>query len=123
MTSDESRALKTDEQLYELDRVRLRFRNSEVENKFVDYTLRQSVNFVRAYLIAGTCLYMLFAILDSVVGGASLKFLLLIRFGIVMPILLGIFALTFFPLFFRVAQAALATAMMSSGLGVVAMTA
>jgi signal transduction histidine kinase len=123
MTSDESKTPKTDEQLFELDRVWLRFRDPAVENKFLDDTLRQSVNFVRAYLVAGTCLYVLFAILDSVVGGATLKFLLFIRFGIVMPILLGIFALTFFPLFYRVAQLALATAMLSSGFGIIAMTA
>ena len=123
MLSDESRAPKTEEQLFELDRVWLRFRTPDVETTFLDDTLRQSINFVRAYLIAGTCLYVLFAILDSVVGGASLKFLLFIRFGIVMPTLLGIFTLTFFPLFYRVAQFALATAMLSSGFGVVAMTA
>ena len=123
MTSDESKAPKSDEQTFELDPVRLRFRNPAVEERFLDDTLRQSINFVRAYLVAGTCLYVLFAILDSVVGGAALKFLLFIRFGIVMPVLLGIFTLTFFPLFYRIAQFALATAMLSSGFGIIAMTA
>ncbi len=115
--------MKTDEHPFELDRVWLRFRDTNVETTFLRDTLRQSINFIRAYLIAGTCLYMLFGILDSVVGGAALKSMFLIRYGVVVPILLGILALTFFPVFFRIAQPSLATAMISSGEGVVAMTA
>ena len=49
--------------------------------------------------------------------------LLTIRFGVVCPILLGIFGLTFLKSFFRIGQWALAAAMLSSGLGVVVMTA
>jgi len=41
----------------------------------------------------------------------------------VCPILFGIFALTFFPVFLRIGQLALSVAMLSSGLGIVAMTA
>ena len=123
MTSAEKSRVKTDEHPFELDRVWLRFRDSNVETTFLRDTLRQSINFIRAYLIAGTCLYMLFGILDSVVGGAALKSMFLIRYGIVVPTLLSILALTFFPVFFRIAQPSLALAMISSGEGVVAMTA
>jgi signal transduction histidine kinase len=123
MTSDESKALRSDEQLFELDRIWLRFRDPAVEDTFLDTTLRQSINFVRAYLIAGNCIYLLFSILDAVVGDSAIRSVLAIRFLVVSPILLSIFALTFFPLFYRVAQFALATAMLSSGFGVVAMTA
>jgi signal transduction histidine kinase len=123
MASAEKSRLKNDEQRFELERIWLRFRDSGVETTFLHDTLRQSINFIRAYLIAGTCLYMFFGILDSVVGGAALKSMFLIRYGMVVPILLSILALTFFPLFFRIAQPALAMAMISSGEGVVAMTA
>ena len=112
-----------DEESFELDRISLRFRDPQTESVFEQDTLQRSINFVRAYLIAGTCLYVLFGILDSVVGGEWVGPMLAIRYGIVAPILLGIFGLTFTPLFFRVSQPALATAMISSGLGVVAMTA
>lgn len=112
-----------DERLFELDHIWLRFRDPETESVFERDTLHRSINFVRAYLIAGTCLYVLFGILDSVVGGEWVGAMLAIRYGIVAPILLGIFALTFFPIFFRVSQPALSAAMLSSGLGVVAMTA
>ena len=114
---------KTDEPQFELDRVSLRFRDGVVERMFQGDTLRHSIHFIRAYLIAGMLLYVAFGILDSVVGGEALISLLTIRYVIVTPILLGIFALTFFTVFFRVAQPALSMAMLSSGLGVVAMTA
>src|SRR5580704_10117155 len=70
MASEGPSIPKTDEQAFELDRVWLRFRDPSVEHVFEHDTLRQSINFIRAYLIAGTCLYILFGILDSVVGGA-----------------------------------------------------
>jgi signal transduction histidine kinase len=108
---------------FAFDRVRLSFIDPAIEREFQRETVPRSMNFIRAYLIAGTTLYMLFGILDSIVGGGALPSLLLIRFGIVVPILLGIFVLTFFPLFNRVAQPALATALLSSGLGVAAMCA
>src|SRR6185295_10653522 len=58
-----------------------------------------------------------------VVGGASLKALWLIRYAIVVPILLGVLSLTFFKLFYQVAQQALSVVTLASGFGIVAMTA
>ena len=123
MNSPDHSPSGTDEQSFQLDRFTLRFRDPETESVFERDTLQASINFVRAYLIAGTCLYVLFGILDSIVGGEWVGPMLAIRYGIVAPLLLGIFALTFFPIFFRISQPALASAMISSGLGVVAMTA
>jgi signal transduction histidine kinase len=68
-------------------------------------------------------LFIAFGILDFVVGGSSLSSLWAIRYGVVSPILLGLFTVTFFPVFFRAAQAALSLAMLATGLGVIAMTA
>jgi len=112
-----------DEPRFALDPIWLRFRDPEVERVFLDVTLHQSINFIRAYLIAGICLYALFGILDSVVGGAALPSMLFIRFALVIPLLLGGLLLTFLPVFYRVSQFALALLMASSGEGVVAMTA
>ena len=122
MSSIENPA-KADERQFDLNRLTLRFRDSNVERLFQSETLRASVNFIRAYFVAGTLLYIAFGILDLVVGGSSVFSLLAIRYGVVAPILIGLFALTFFPLFFRVAQAALSAAMLASGLGIIAMTA
>jgi signal transduction histidine kinase len=108
---------------FEFDRVRLSFCDPAVEREFQRETVPRSINFIRAYLIAGTMLYITFGILDSIVGGGALPSLLFIRFGLVVPILLGIFALTFFPLFVRVAQPALMIVSTSSALGIIAMCA
>jgi len=115
--------LKSEELPFELDRVRLRFRDPAVESVFLSDTLRSSINFIRAYLVAGTCLYISFGFLDYVVGGESVNSMWLIRYAVVVPILLSVLSLTFFPLFYRVAQQALSVVMLSSGVGILAMTA
>src|SRR5438105_14810036 len=97
---------KSDERQFDLNRLTLRFRDSNVERLFQSETLRQSIHFIRAYFIAGTLLYIPFGILDVVVGGPSLFSILAIRYGGVAAVLVGLFALSLFPLFFRVAQAA-----------------
>ena len=101
----------------------LRFRDPEVEKAFTQETFLQSIRFIRAYLLAGMGLYFTFGLLDLTVGGSLAGYLLVIRYAVVCPILFGIFCLTFSPIFPRVGQWALATAMLSSGFGVVVMTA
>jgi signal transduction histidine kinase len=123
MISPNTIRLKSEELPFELDRVWLRFRDPAVESVFLDDTLRYSINFIRAYLVGATGLYALFGILDYVVGGNALRSMYVIRYGVGVPVLLSVLSLTFFPLFYRVAQAALATAVLAAGLGVVAMTA
>ena len=116
-------ALQAASKSFELKGLWLRFVDTAVEEAFTRETFAQSINFIRAYLIAGTALYLTFGWLDLAVGGKSTDLLWAIRFGVVCPILLGMFALTFSRVFARVGQLALGTAMLSSGLGVVAMTA
>jgi len=123
MSSKRATPLKSEELPFELDRVWLRFRDPEVESVFLDDTLRYSINFIRAYLVGATGLFALFGILDYVVGGTALRSMYVIRYGVGVPVLLSVLALTLFPLFYRVAQAALSTAVLATGLGVVAMTA
>ncbi len=108
---------------FALDRVWLRFRDPAVEAEFTRRTFAEFLTFIRAYLLAGACLYFCFGLLDLLDGGWAADYLLAIRYGIVCPILLSIFVATFLPWFPRIGQAALATAMLSSGLGVVVMTA
>lgn len=110
-------------QSFELDRVWLRFRDPAVEAVFLDETVRNSINAIRAYFLAGTALYALFAFLDLVVRDKAMHLMLVIRLGVVVPLLLVLFCTTFFKVFYKVVQAALATAMLVSGLGIVAMTA
>jgi signal transduction histidine kinase/AmiR/NasT family two-component response regulator len=113
-----------DGQHFDLKEPWLRFRDPEVERTFTRQTFLDSIGFIRIYLLAGTALYGAFGFLDIAVGGSSTPAMLAIRWGLVCPILLAIFGLTFCkPLFLRVGQAALTTSLLSSGLGVVAMTA
>jgi signal transduction histidine kinase len=86
-------------------------------------TLQNSLNVIRAYVIAGVLLYFCFGFLDRIVGGHVFRTLLIIRYGIVCPILMTVCILSFFPVFVRIGQFALACNMVSSGLGVVVMTA
>ena len=108
---------------FELDWVRLKFRDPRAERIFQNDTLAHSISFIRVYTIAGTALYGSFGFLDTVLGGHAAGSILAIRLGIVTPILLGIFLLTFHHSFERLMQPALALGMLSTGLAIVAMTA
>ena len=108
---------------FELDWFWLRFRDPGVEARFTRETFVASINFIRAYLLAGSALYFSFGFLDRIVGGAASGALLLIRWGLVCPFLLAMFGLTFLKSFPRFGQAALSAVMLVSGLAIVGMTA
>lgn len=101
----------------------LRFCDRKTESDFAVRALADSMVFIRIYLIAGTALYGLFGLLDMRVGGPALHAMLLIRYAIVCPMLLGVFALTFTGLFPRFGHIALASTMVASGYGIIAMAA
>ncbi len=112
-----------DEQSFELQGLWLKFVDPAVEETFTRETFVRSLVFIRAYLLAGTGLYIAFGFLDALVGGSATHILMAIRYGVVCPILLAIFGLTYFPIFQRFGQPVLCAAMLASGMGVVAMTA
>src|SRR5579871_6366707 len=68
---------------FDLDWLWLRFRDPAVEAVFTRETFVQSINFIRAYLIAGAVLYGVFGILDAIVGGAAAPYALALRLGFV----------------------------------------
>lgn len=108
---------------FDLDKLRLCFRDPAIERVFESDTLKQSLGIIRIYVVAGTSLYVMFGALDSIVGGSALLTLLIIRYCIVCPVLVSVFLLTFIPVFERIGQFALAAIMISTGFGIVAMTA
>jgi len=112
-----------DEQSFELQGLWLRFADRGVEDTFTRETFVQSLFVIRFYFLAGTGLYICFGALDALVGGSAMHTVMAIRYLVVCPILIGILVLTYFPLFQRIGQLALSAAMVTSGLGVVAMTA
>jgi signal transduction histidine kinase len=104
-------------------RVWLRFYDPETERRFTRRALRDSMTFIRVYLLAGTALYVLFGLLDAQVAGPAKDTVYLIRYAITCPVLLANFALSFTRYFERIGRYLLALQMVWSGLGVVAMTA
>ncbi|MEQ1867455.1 MAG: ATP-binding protein, partial [Micropepsaceae bacterium] len=108
---------------FALNRILLVFKNAEVERDFNARSFRESVHFIRVYLIAAAVLYSMFGLLDALVAVRYHSVLLLIRYGFAVPIVLGVLAFSFAPSFERFVQPALASAMIAGGLGVVFMTA
>jgi two-component system cell cycle sensor histidine kinase PleC len=104
-------------------RIWLRFFDPETERRFARRAMRDSMFFIRLYLLAGTALYILFGMLDAQVSGKALPMVFFIRYVIVTPILLTDCILSFTRLFEKIGQYVLALQMAASGLGVVAMTA
>ena len=101
----------------------LRFAGKEVERTFEEQSLIQALPAIRAFLLLGSTLYGLFAILDVIVLPHNFEVLWLIRLGIILPVLYAICLFTFSPLFLKYSQAALTVAMSVAGTGIVAMTA
>jgi signal transduction histidine kinase len=108
---------------YDLDRLRLRFRDPEVENHYRLESLNEARVLIRIYLSAAAFLYLSFGILDAVVGGALVHTLWFIRYAIVCPTLLAVAFATYLPSFERFSQAAISLATAIPGVGVVIMTA
>ncbi|MDA5194543.1 sensor histidine kinase [Govanella unica] len=101
----------------------LRFTDEGLERRFAIDRMDRALFSIRILLLAGVVLYALFGVLDAFVLGSSSKAALLIRFGVVVPVLLAVFLFTFTAYFNRMAQLALGFAMFMAGLGIIAMTA
>ncbi|HTT81984.1 MAG TPA: HAMP domain-containing sensor histidine kinase [Rhizomicrobium sp.] len=112
----------SEEPNYELDTIRLVFRDSSIERIFEREMLQSSLGIIRIYVLAGTLLYAAFGILDRIAGGSVFPILLLIRFGFAIPVLMAGFILTFSPVFARIGQYMLGAILVASGSGVVIMT-
>ncbi len=116
-------SLTTPDQAYGIDRLRLRFRDPAIERKYLSESLDEARTLIRTYLVAAALLYLMFGILDWVVGDALVANLWFVRYAIVCPILLGAAAMTYVPAFDTFAQTVLSIAMIAPGIGVVIMTA
>jgi len=108
---------------YALNRFLMVFRDPQIEADFAVHSLGQSVMYVRAYLLAAIALYVAFGYLDSIVGGDAVKTMWFVRYGLVVPVMLAVFGMTFKPAFAKFMQPALAVAMGACGLGIAAMCA
>ncbi|MBV9904990.1 MAG: hypothetical protein JO346_10475 [Alphaproteobacteria bacterium] len=108
---------------YDIDTLRLRFRDGATERRYRAESINESRAMIRIYLTAAATLFLAFGVLDSVVGGDTVQTLWFIRYALVCPILLGAALLTYVPTFDQFAQSVISAAMIAPGLGVVTMTA
>src|SRR5882672_11606136 len=89
---------------YEFDRLRLRFCDDAVEARYRVESLNESRSLIRTYLIAAALLYLMFGILDSVVGGEMVHALWFIRYAGVCSFLVAAGLLTYLPSFKKFSQ-------------------
>ena len=108
---------------FDLDLVRLRFRDSAVEKSYRVEILRSGRLIICAYLVAAAFVYLAFSVLDYAVGGAAVAELWFIRYAIVCPVLLIAAAMIYQPSLDRFSQMVLSIAMATPGIGVIVMTA
>lgn len=92
----------------------------ELEEEFQRYRFEKALPLSRLTLVLGAGLYAAFGLLDQWVLPNAVHAAWVIRFGVVCPIVLGVFGLSFTRMFRRFAQPLLATVTLSAGLGIVA---
>lgn len=99
----------------------LRFKG-ELEDSFLEDYFLSSIGLMRISFILGAIYYSLFTILDWVTMPMVFRELLIIRFGLVIPVIIGVFFLSFSAKFQRWWQFAAGFTTLISGLGIVLMT-
>jgi two-component system, cell cycle sensor histidine kinase PleC len=123
MQAPSQNAPPTSEGGYDLDELRLRFCDPEVEARFRRESTNEARTIIRIYLLAAALLYLSFGFLDALVGEPVVATLWFIRYAIVCPVLVASAMLTYVPPFERFAQIVLSIATATPGLGVIVMTA
>lgn len=105
-----------------LNKISLRFVNKNFERRFEQANLRESLPLIRLSLVLGALIYALFGFLDAQIMRPVLTEMMLIRFGIVIPVLLCVLAFTFSRYFAPIAQPVLSWTFLVAGAGIIAMT-
>ena len=95
----------------------LAFRNDQ-EKAFLEKYFADSLMQFRAAFILVAVLYGLFGLLDSVMVPDLKQLFYLIRFGVVLPVLLIVFTLSFFPFFKSIWQSLLFLSFIVAGTGI-----
>lgn len=109
---------------HEIDKLRLLFRDTECEHKYQKDSLKNTLNYIRIYIVAGIFIYLTFGILDYFVLPKDYSiYTLFIRFLIFAPTSIIVFLFTYHPRFCDFSQPILTTFMLVGGLGIIAMTA
>lgn len=105
-----------------LSKISLRFESRNFERRFAQTHLHESLPLIRLSLVLGAVIYALFGILDAQIMNPVLTELLLIRFGIVIPVLLCVAGFTYSRHFTLFAGSLLSFSFLVAGGGIIAMT-
>ncbi|MBI5552388.1 MAG: response regulator [Desulfobacterales bacterium] len=106
----------------ELHPITLSFQGT-LEKDFLENYFVNSLRMVRLSLLAGIVLYGLFGILDAILIPEIKNKLWIIRFAVVCPFMMGMIVFSYFPVFKRYFQPAMALTMIASGGGIIYMIA
>jgi signal transduction histidine kinase len=101
----------------------LRFRDRLVERAYAHNDIEKSLPLIRVTLFFATLLYASFGVLDYHVTESALGSVWFIRFFLVLPVIIMVVIVSFTRLFKQIAQFFLSITMLTTGAGVVAMTA
>ncbi len=105
-----------------LNKISLRFAEKNFERRFERIMANQSLALIRVSLVLGAVLYAAFGILDAIIMSPVLWQVWGIRFGIVIPVLIGVALSTYSRHFSTLSPVLLSFAMLVAGTAIVAMT-
>ena len=105
-----------------LNKISLRFAEKNFERRFERIMAKQSLALIRLSLFLGAVLYATFGILDAIIMSPVLWQIWGIRFGIVIPVLIGVALSTYSRHFSTFSPVLLSFAMLVAGTAIVAMT-
>ena len=100
-----------------LNKISLRFASKNFERRFEQALLHESLPLIRLSLVLGAVIYALFGILDAQIMKPVLTEVMLIRFGIVIPVLLCVAGFTYSRHFTPVAESLLSFTFLVAGGG------
>jgi signal transduction histidine kinase len=108
---------------YRIRPLSLCFEDIRVEQRFNPTHLIRALPTIRLFFLVGALLYAVFGILDIYAVPTSVTQVWTIRFGVIIPFLLSVVALSYTQFFRRWAQPVLAASLFVSGFSIILMTA
>jgi signal transduction histidine kinase len=99
------------EQCFALNRFTLQFKNKDLERTFVEETFLRTVSILRFSILVGTLCFAVFALLDKRIIPEIYETTKIIRFGIMVPLMLGFIGFTYNRNFRKISQLSIAIVM------------
>ncbi|HNW27769.1 MAG TPA: PP2C family protein-serine/threonine phosphatase [Spirochaetota bacterium] len=91
----------------------------DFEEKFKDDYFQKSIGTIRAALLVALILYAAFGILDFFISPLSLFKVWIVRYAVVCPVIMLVFASTYLPVFKKINQLVVCIAVLTVGFGII----